>query len=199
MTTSLKRLVIFAAAIGLCTAAGFVAFRVREHLTRTSTLVAPVQKIPESRNQFQLSTKSMPENARVHLLDDDFQILTRVGDIPDGCGSPFAASFVATSDRQMRLDALNFADPSGPFQESDHIRPGLPFRRLQFAGVGTTKCFIHYQSGGKMYPSFCLAVVDQATQKTIWVGESQKAASDLDELRVMLRKGKFNDLVGPGC
>jgi hypothetical protein len=122
-----------------------------------------------------------------------------MSNIPGGCGTPFAASFIATSDLQMRLDGIHFADPGEPFQESDHIRPGLPFRRLLFAGVGTTNCFIHYQSGGKMYPMFCLAVVDQTTHKTIWVGESKIGASDLEELRKMLRVSKFNDLAGPGC
>jgi hypothetical protein len=199
MTSRFKWVFLSAAVIGLCTATGFIAFRARERLTRTFPLVAPVEKMPESRNQFQLSTQSLPESIRAHLLDGDFQIVTRMSDIPEGCGSPLAASFVTTSGRQMELGAMNFADPGEPFQESDHIRPGLPFRRLQFAGVGAANCFVQYQNGGKMYPSFCLAVVDQTTHKTIWVGESEKSASDLNELRLMLRGGKFNDRPGPGC
>lgn len=153
--------------------------------------------LPEEPDPFHLAAVSAPDSVRRHLLDGAFEVVRRMNEIPASCTSIFESSFVNASEKGPK--PVPFANPGEAFQSSDAVMPGLPFRRLEFAGLGRSRCFIHYQSGGKMYPSFCLAVVDYANHKTIWVGESQKAATSLEELRLMLLKQRFRDTSGPIC
>lgn len=154
---------------------------------------------PDVPNPYYLSTISIPDDSRAHFLDEDFKIVRRVNEIPNGCALIFGSSFVSISGSHPKPGEIRLADPGEAFQVSDSITPGLPFRRLEFAGLGASKCIIHFQSGGKMFPSFCAAVIDYSNHQTVWVGESQKAARNMDELRRMVFQRQFQDTAGPTC
>lgn len=148
-------------------------------------------RFPEGRQvMLGLKTISVLEEVRLHLLDGEFEIVKRMDEIPTSCVSVFKSSFVTTSGGRVDPGEIALANPGERFQASDNIVPGFPFRRLEFAGLGTTKCFIHYQNGGKP-SSFCLAVIDYPSRKTVWVGESERAATNLADLRQMISHDGF--------
>jgi hypothetical protein len=153
----------------------------------------PKQEIPDIPGSFYL--RNVPTLDDVHLLDGDFKIVRRVNEIPDTCMSPFESLFVTINGLHAKPGEVRFANPGEPFNWSDNVVEGLPFRRLEFAGFSPAECFVHYQSGG-MFPLFCLAVIDTASHK-IRVGEYRKAGKDLRELRRMLLQRRFRD--GRGC
>ena len=151
---------------------------------------SPEERQLERQAMIGLKTISVPEEARLHLLDGEFKIVRRMDEIPSACGSLFKSSFVTTWGGRVEPGEISLANPGEPFQASDNIVSSLPFRRLEFAGLGATKCFIHYQNGGQP-SSFCLAVVDYPKQKTVWVGESERAATNFVDLRQMLSHDGF--------
>ncbi|HEX4541923.1 MAG TPA: hypothetical protein VH114_02055 [Candidatus Acidoferrum sp.] len=160
----------------------------------------PERALSEEERQLMLGLRTVPvpDAVRVHLLDGDFKIVRHMKEIPSSCRSIFESSFVMTLGLHAKPGEITLADPGEAFQASDSIVPGLPFRRLEFAGVGATNCFIHFQSGGKP-SSFCLSVMDYANHKVIWVGEYYKAARSVGELRRMFQRRLFRDCVGLAC
>ncbi len=161
-------------------------------------LESPKPALPDIPGTFYLRTVPVSHDVQVHLLDGDFKIVRRVDEIPNTCTTVFESWFVTISGSRAKPGEISLANPGEAFQASDNIVPGLPFRRLEFAGVSDTKCFIHYQSGGQ--PAyFCLAVIDYANQKTVCVGDSEKAARNLGELRRMISQRRFRDTRGGGC
>ncbi|SRR6266705_1250252 len=157
------------------------------------------QSPPEGPNPIHLSTVSAPDVIRKQLLDGDFKIVNRVEEISENCASVFESSFVSASGAVPKRREVKLANPGQVFQSSDALVPGAPFRRLEFAGLGVKGCFVYYQSGGKMYPSFCAAVIDYKEMKAVWIGESRKRAMTLQELRSMVVKGQFRDTGEPAC
>ena len=128
----------------------------------------------------QLRTLSASDAIRRHLLDGDFAIAHRMQDIPADCSVVFAA------------------DPGQEFNNGDAIIKGLPYRQLHFAGVGPKSCFMYYQRGGATYSS-CLAILDRATVKIVWLGVTRKNGANLDDLRSLLSRHQFDDTGGPDC
>jgi hypothetical protein len=60
---------------------------------------------------------------------------------PNSCRWIFESSFVTISGSRAKPGGINLANPGEAFQASDNIVPGLPFRRLEFAGLSDTKPF----------------------------------------------------------
>jgi hypothetical protein len=146
-----------------------------------------------------LKTVSLPEAASRHLLDGDFTIVKQMERTTGGCRDIFESSFDSFSGKVASREQVVIADPGHAFEASDEIQGGLPFRRLEFAGLSKSGCFIYYQHGGSMFPRFCLAVMDNEHRKMLLVGEARKQARDFDQLRVMLLRGDFIDTTGPTC
>jgi hypothetical protein len=146
-----------------------------------------------------LNTLLTPPAVRDHLLDGDFKIVFRMEDISESCTAAFDSSFVNASGTVPKAGELRFADPGQAFQASDVITTDVPFRRLSFAGLGPKTCFVYYQRGGTMYPSYCLAVMDHTNGRMIWVGEARKQANGIEELRSILLRSQFEDANGPVC
>src|SRR5260370_1311878 len=134
-----------------------------------------------------------------HLLTADFKIVNQMAEITQGCREIFESSFTTPVGAPASAGQLAVADPGHDFESTDAIRGGLPFRRLEFGGLGGSRCFIYYQHGGAMYPRFCLAVIDTEHTKTLWVGEARERARDLEQLRGMLLHGDFDDKRRPEC
>jgi len=155
--------------------------------------------VPEDIEPEHLFTTASSETVAVRLLDGTFLTVDRVQEIPDRCRSPFDASFVRNSRTGGGSPRIEIADPDQPFQFADAIQPGLPFRQLVLAGLGPSTCFIYYQHGGAMYPSFCLAVMQYGKERVAWVGEARRKANGLRELRLQLSGGEFESTGTPTC
>ena len=140
-----------------------------------------------------LKTLSAPGATRSHLLDGAFSIVYRMQDIPPSCRAPFESSFSYYTQTVPMKREIDLADPGQDFNYGDVILEGLSFRQLHFAGLGPNSCFVYYQQGGKNYPSSCLAVVNYASGKTIWVGMTRREARDLRKLRSILSNHQFDD------
>lgn len=143
-------------------------------------------------DELTLRTISLPKERLGHLLDGNFRIVRETKEIPSSCTMVFESSFEDASGSHAKPGQVMLANPGEGFQSGDEIVPGLPFRRLEFAGLGPNKCFVHYQQGGQP-SSFCLAIIDYASQKAIWVAEAHKGARNVDELRRMILQQEFND------
>jgi hypothetical protein len=188
------RILLSTVVVGIGLAAAFFGFRTWNSLRQpVPNLVLAKQEIPDIPGSFCL--KGVPVLDDVHLIDGDFKIVRRFDEVPEACLRTFESSFVTINGKRAMQGEVRFANPGEPFNWSDSIEKDLPFRRLEFAGVGKSGCFIHYQKGG-MFPQFCLAVIDTESHKTK-VGEYREAAKNLRELRQMLLQHRFGD--GGGC
>lgn len=184
--------------LGMVAVFGFVWLRFKTH--NYELLVPQASKPFEDPDRVQLSTTPSSDQHQNKLLEgDDFRITKKLRDIPEPCFSPFESSFIRTSATDSTAEKVEIADPGQPFQFSDALTPGLPFRRLVLAGLGANSCFIYYQHGGRMYPSYCLAVMAYGHQPKVWVGQSRKEAATVEELRAMLRREEFTVTAGPVC
>jgi hypothetical protein len=152
-------------------------------------------KEAESPDPVYLNTVSASDAIRNRLLDGAFTIVFRMQDISQSCRAPFESSFSFYSRTVPKKREIDFADPGQDFNYGDAIIEGLPFRQLHFAGLGPNSCFIYYQQGGQIYPSSCLAVMNYAGGKAIWVGvvAGGSAARDFRELRAVFSQDKFDD------
>ncbi len=139
--------------------------------------------------------KSVPPIDDIHLLNRNFEIVRRVNEVPDACMSILESSFITSEGLRAKKGEVRFANPGESFNSSDANDENLPFRRLEFAGLSTSGCFIHYQSGGET-STFCLAVIDIVNHR-IAVGDYERAAKDLNELRRMIHQRRFRG--GRGC
>jgi hypothetical protein len=157
------------------------------------------QSTPEEPDNIYLKTVPVPVSTRDHLLDGQFKIVNRIDEITEECRNIFDSSFVNSTRSIPNWKNVQLANPGQPFQATDNIISGLPFRRLILAGSGPHACFIYYERGGAMYPSSCLAVMELIQKKTVWVGESADKARSLDELRFILTHQRFRDSAGPVC
>jgi hypothetical protein len=124
---------------------------------------------------------SAPDAVRGHLLDGDFTIAHSMQDIPGDCRVVFAAN------------------PGQRFNHGDAIIEGLPYLQLHFSGVNPRSCFMYYQRGGNNFPSSCLAVLDRAKGKIIWLGVTRKNAVNFHDLRSLLSRRQFDEMGGAEC
>lgn len=169
------------------------------NVTKLPLLRPTPQPLPAGPDQVRLSTIPGTGSFRESLLGADFSVVNRLGEVPEGCKGIFRSAFVTPAGSPSSAALIQVADPNQPFNSTDDVTTGLPFRRLIFAGLSHQSCFIYYERGGSMYPSSCLAVIDYAQQKSVWIGESRKKARNLDDLRFMLSNGDFQDNEGPVC
>src|SRR5690348_8402933 len=81
---------------------------------------------PQSARTPPLRTLSATQKA--HILDGQFSIERNVGQLPEAVKAQFA--------RYAREKEFKMANPGETYQATDVImQPGLPWRRLLFAGV----------------------------------------------------------------
>jgi hypothetical protein len=159
----------------------------------------PIPPAPEPPDPIHLNTVPLPPRDRQHLLDGDFKVVLRVGDLAGSCWDVFASSFLTFSGAPASKELVKLADPGQDFDATDvTIREGLPSRRLVFAGLGPGECFIYYERGGA-HATTCLAIIEYEQKKTIWVGESNRKARNFKELRENFARGFFGDTYGPIC
>jgi hypothetical protein len=160
-------------------------------------LPTPQEESPEQRPL--LATVAASESGRQNLIAYDFGLVNRFRDFSNGCRTGFLSSFTAV--KSGKLSSADIADPGELFQDSDALVQGLPYRRLILGGQRSDRCFIYYQHGGTMYARWCLAVIDESSEKPLWVGIrfGSDPAQTLDELRGQLLRGAFRDDAGLVC
>ena len=146
-----------------------------------------------------LATVVVSGVSRESLLSGNYSLVFRFRDLSEECKTGFLSSF--TPGESGKISSADIADPESPFQSSDALVEGLPYRRLIFAGQGSGRCFIYYQHGGTMYPRWCLAVLDESNRKPLWIGMriGSPPAQDINELRAQLLGGVFRNDSGPVC
>ncbi len=178
--------------------AAYVLWRQQRDIAVFSKQISPIRR-PQIPQRPLLQTTSDTNEASTQLLANKFAVVTTFEKIPAVCTDAFQRSFANIANGGHGQEEIRLANPGQPFQASDAWVEGLPFRRLEFAGLGEGSCFIHYQSGGYSYPSFCLAVMDYSKGRAVWVGEARTRASDIDGLRSMLAGSQFSVKSGPSC
>lgn len=200
---SLRRLLLAAAAIVAASALVLLVARYARELwtVEAPPMLADKQPLPAEPHPDPIHMKATPISGidSRHVIDRNFRVVTRMAEISEPCRGIFQSSFVNLSGSPTREGQVAIADPEQDFEATDAIRGGLPFRRLVFAGLGSEGCFLYFERGGAMYPSSCLAVIDYANRKAIWIGAARKRVSSLQELRSLVSRGDFHDDGGPAC
>jgi hypothetical protein len=123
-----------------------------------------------------------------HILDGPCSVITSVASIPKSLKDGFVR---VTEEREFAL-----ADPDKEYQESDEITtPGLPFRRLVFAGSCGDRWFVHYEHGGigLSYKVLIFRTDANGALRFLWGGSGCDRAKSLDNLRVLIASGKCAD------
>lgn len=147
------KIILSTVVVGVGLFAAFFGFKAWKSLRQPiPQLEFPKQEIPDIPGWFHLKDSLTLDD--VHLLDGDFKIVRRVNEVPGACISTFESSFVTIKGLHAKAGEVRFANPGEPFNWSDAIEEDLPFRRLEFAGLSGSGCFIHYQSGGQPFSSF---------------------------------------------
>lgn len=101
--------------------------------------------------------RTLSLSQRAHILDGQFTIQKDVNQLPTGLKVQFA--------RLAGEKDFKMANPGEEYQSTDVImRPGLPRRRLLFAGMSNDKIFIFYEEGGYSHSSH-VAVFDLDPQR----------------------------------
>ena len=161
-------------------------------LKRASTTEAhPSQPTPPPSEEPQKNDSTvihkLSADEKAHILDKEFTVEKKVDRLPDSLKAAFAR---LTKERDFKM-----ANPGEQYQATDYIsEPGLPWRRLIFAGVSKDRYFIHYEKGGIAHTSY-LAVFDASADGKVgflWGGPGPRAA-DLTELRSFVSTKAFAD------
>ena len=131
---------------------------------------------------------TLPPVEKGHILDGEFSIEKNVSRLPEPLKTAFA-HLAGDSDFKM-------ANPGEKYQETDDVaEPGLPIRRLLFAGISKEKYFTHYEKGGlaHTYHVAVFAVNPEGKISFVWGGRGSHPAADLPQLRTMIFAGFFAD------
>jgi len=168
-------------------ALGFSAHPV--HAQLASVPSAPVVMTAKSTDDLPSRFHRMLSNAeKQHILDGQFSVLTSTEAMPPRLKEAFV---MITGLRQFEM-----ANPGQKYQVTDVIsEPGLPSRRLLFAGVSGDKWFVHYERGGygRSYAVVVFGVEPQGTVRFLWGGTGFYVARNLADLRRAIAAGRFSD------
>jgi len=132
--------------------------------------------------------RTLSLSQRAHILDGQLTIQKDVNQLPASLKLQFA--------RLAGEKDFKMANPGEEYQSTDVImRPGLPRRRLLFAGISNDKIFILYEEGGYSH-SYHVAVFHLDPKRNVtflWMGTGTRGATSLKQLRMMVTAGDFAD------
>jgi hypothetical protein len=165
---------------------GFAAHYVRLKLAS----VPPPEQPTTAKNSYSPEQfhRVLSQAEKKRVLDDEFSIMRSTDEIPHELKQAFAA---ATGEQQFSL-----ANPGQKYQVTDVIdEPGLPVRRLLFAGESRRCWFIHYEHGGlgHGYVVLVFSKVRMGGLQFLWGGAGSEGAKDLNDLRNEISAGEFRD------
>jgi hypothetical protein len=126
-------------------------------------------------------------DARRELLERQFTIVTKTQDVPE----PVRVLLQALTKSRGRV----LAEPGAKYQATDLVtEPGLPRRRLIFAGNGKGVYFVNYEMGGRGHSQH-VAVFEFALGRIslAWRAVLDRRVDNLSDLRELVRKGQYKD------
>jgi hypothetical protein len=132
--------------------------------------------------------KTLSKAERQHVLEGQFTLVYSTQTMPAQIKHAFAE---ITSEQTFAL-----ANVGEKYQITDVIdQPGLPFRRLIFAGVNGNKWLIHYEHGGIGHSTAVLLLELDAENKVrfVWGGAGSEIAGNMSALRAAVGAGHFSD------
>jgi hypothetical protein len=128
---------------------------------------------------------SSPETQQ--FLEGDFEIIRRVEALP----RPVLGAFTEQGGSRTLM-----ANPGKKFEAADVILDAsVPQKRLLFAGVSDSKCFVHYEQGGRGH-SFVLAfftLTPAHEMKPLWQGYCDEPAANIQTLRSKFENGSCSN------
>src|SRR5205809_974165 len=130
MKKKLNKIIFVSVAI-IITARTIALLKYRSLLQETEASLRQPQRHPDLDIRALLNTMPLPPKDRDHLLDGDFNLVTRTEEIPNDCLSTFNSSFTKLEGK-VNLKEIELANPGQIFQMSDALIPDAPFRRLVF-------------------------------------------------------------------
>jgi hypothetical protein len=125
---------------------------------------------------------------RQHILDGRCTVIPSTTSMPKTLKDSFAN---VTTEQSFAL-----ADPGADYQDTDVVsRPGLPSRRLLFAGSCDDRWFVFYEHGGlgHNYAILIFRSDSNGLPQFLWGGVGFQHARNLDQLRAAVASGKFAD------
>ena len=126
-------------------------------------------------------------DARRELLEREFAIVTKTKDIPE----PVRVLLSALT----KTDGKVLAEPGDKYQETDVIaEPGLPRRRLIFAGSSKGVYFLNYELGGRGHSQHVAVFEFRPGQiSLVWRAVLDNRVNTLKDLREEVRNGQYKD------
>jgi hypothetical protein len=129
------------------------------------------------------STAGISQSAWLEFLNRDFNIVTDVRALP--------AAVLQTYTEQGGSRLL-MANPGQRFEATDFILDArVPSKRLIFAGVAESMCFVHYEQGGRVH-SYVVEFFGKTTNKSmksLWSSPCDTPAANIPDLRSQLIHG----------
>jgi hypothetical protein len=151
----------------------------------------PVASGPVQPTSAELAYKfhtTLSASEKQHVLDGDFALITSTEELPQSIKNAFATI--------TGIKPFALADPGRKYQMTDVVdEPGLPQRRLIFAGSCKNRWFIYYERGGIGH-SFSVMVLDIEQNNSVhfvWGAAGFKRAASLNDLRGAIASGHFAD------
>ena len=126
-------------------------------------------------------------DARRELLERQFAIVTTTQEVPE----PVRVLLQALTKSTGQV----LAEPGARYQDIDVVaEPGLPRRRLIFAGNGKGVYFVNYEMGGRGH-SYQVAVFEWIPGRVsvVWRAVLERQFDNLTDLREAIRKGRYKD------
>lgn len=151
----------------------------------------PVASEPAEPTSADLAYKfhtTLSASEKQHVLDGEFALITSTDELPQSIKNAFAT---ITGNKPFAL-----ADPGKKYQMTDVVtEPGLPHRRLIFAGSYKNRWFLHYERGGIGH-DYAVMVLNSDPNNSVhfvWGGVSFRPATSLNDLRSAIASGNFAD------
>ena len=169
---------------------GFVIYYAQLNLASIPPPPYPLTKAETDTEPALQFHKVLTKAEKQHVLDGQFTLLTSIEGMPTSLKRAFTE---ITGEKQFGL-----ANPGQKYQITDVIdEPGLPFRRLVFAGVSGDgkKWFVLYECGGigHFYGVVMFRIEPEKRTQFLWGGVGSKRAKDLPDLRKSIADDRFCD------
>jgi hypothetical protein len=187
MTTNRLRIVV----LTTCVVVGLVALGLCFLRRYAVQVPPPLSDGPTKENHEDSARKfhiKLSGEEKQHILDGNFTVISSTDALPQSIKNALAT---ITGDKPFAL-----ANPGSKYQVTDVIdEPGLPHRRLIFAGVCKDRWFIHYEHGG-IGVSDAVLVLNanpDGSVRFVWGGSGFYRAANMNDLRAAITSGKFAD------
>jgi hypothetical protein len=130
---------------------------------------------------------SLSNDQKQHLFDGACRSVTSTDGLPIAIQNAFAT---ITRDKPFAL-----ANPGARFNATDVIEPGLPRRRMVYAGACENRWFIEYEKGGigLSVQVMVLRLEQNSDVHFMWGGSGFGSVAPLAALQTAIVSGTFGD------